>query len=183
MSKPITPALKDNVAAGGLIQGTNLSNLFTRLTTGYHDSIDFDSLPIPFACVATNIVDNTEYDFRNGNLATAMRASMSIPGAFTPVRLDTLVLVDGGLRNNYPADLAKHMGADIIIGVSVQGQARTADELYSGASILSQIIDVNCKNKYDENWSITDVPIKVDVKGYSATSFTTFLTRRLLQGS
>ena len=122
--------------------------------------------------MATNIVDNTEYDFRNGNLATAMRASMSIPGAFTPVRLDTLVLVDGGLRNNYPADLAKHMGADIIIGVSVQGQARTADELYSGASILSQIIDVNCKNKYDENWSITDVPIKVDVKGYSATSFT-----------
>ncbi|WP_434481290.1 patatin-like phospholipase family protein [Xylanibacter caecicola] len=172
LSKPITPALKDNVAAGGLIQGTNLSNLFTRLTTGYHDSIDFDSLPIPFACVATNIVDNTEYDFRSGNLATAMRASMSIPGAFTPVRLDTLVLVDGGLRNNYPADLAKRMGADIIIGVSVQGQARTADELYSGASILSQIIDVNCKNKYDENWSITDVPIKVDVKGYSATSFT-----------
>lgn len=171
LSKPVTSALKDNVAAGGLIQGTNLSTLFTRLTTGYHDSICFDSLPIPFACVATNIVDNTEYDFRSGSLATAMRASMSIPGAFTPVRLDTLVLVDGGLRNNYPADLARRMGADIIIGVSVQGPARTADELYGGASILSQIIDVNCKNKYDENWAMTDVPIKVDVKGYSATSF------------
>lgn len=171
-SKPLMFTLKDNIAAGGLIHGTNLANLFTRLTTGYHDSIDFDRLPIPFACVATNIVDNTEHDFRSGSLATAMRASMAIPGVFTPVRMDTLVLVDGGLRNNYPADLARRMGADIIIGVSVQGAARTADELYGGASILSQIIDVNCKTKYDENWAMTDVPIKVDVKGYSAASFT-----------
>ena len=204
LSRPLTiMSRKRKTPAGGLIHGTNLAKLFTRLTVGWHDSISFAELPIPFACVATDIVDNTEYDFFSGNLATAMRASMAIPGVFTPVRIrqtsaraatrqgvsgkpDTLagsppvdtsavremVLVDGGLRNNYPADLAKRMGADIIIGVSVQSPPRTADQLTSGSDVLMQIIDINCKNKYDENWAITDIPIKVDVKGYSSASFT-----------
>ena len=121
--------------------------LFDRLTAGYTDSISFDSLPIPFACVATNIVDNTEYDFHSGRLALAMRTSMSIPAVFSPVRLGDKVLVDGGLRNNYPADIAKAMGADYVIGVTVQGSPRTADDINSNASVIGQIIDVNCKNK------------------------------------
>ena len=83
-----------------------------------------------------------------------------------------MVLVDGGLRNNYPADVARQMGADIIIGVSVQSDPRTADELQSGPSILMQIVDQNCKNKFAENWAMTDIPIKVNVKGYSSASFT-----------
>lgn len=110
LSRPLNIARKARNAAGGLISGTNLSQLFTRLTVGYHDSISFADLPIPFACVATNIVDNTEYDMYGGHLSTAMRASMAIPGVFTPVRKDSMVLVDGGLRNNYPADIAKRMG-------------------------------------------------------------------------
>ena len=213
LSRPLTIARDKHDrpgTAGGLINGTNLAKLFTRLTVGWHDSISFAELPIPFACVATNIVDNTEYDFLSGHLSTAMRASMAIPGVFTPVRIsifesgksgiedygcisrvntDTasvgnhnslslqqskkkdLVLVDGGLRNNYPADLVRRMGADIIIGVSVQSEPRTADELKSGSDILMQIVDMNCKNKFQENWAMTDVPIKVDVKGYSSASF------------
>lgn len=172
LSRPLSINRKARNAAGGLITGINLSQLFTRLTVGYHDSINFDDLPIPFACVATNIVDNTEYDMYGGNLSNAMRASMAIPGVFTPVRKDSMVLVDGGLRNNYPADIAKRMGADIIIGVSVQSDNRTAAELKSGPDILMQIVDINCKNKFDENWAITDIPIKVNVKGYSSASFT-----------
>ena len=215
LSRPLSIAKKGRNVSGGLISGSNLSRLFTRLTVGWHDSIDFAKLPIPFACVATNIVDNTEYDFHGGYLATAMRASMAIPGVFTPVRISSqiedgklrmencdylgddggnaetdsgnhnfqsstvksqlqkkeLVLVDGGLRNNYPADLAKRMGADVIIGVSVQSDPRTADKLKSGSDILLQIVDLNCKNKFDENWAMTDIPIKVDVKGYSSASF------------
>jgi hypothetical protein len=81
------------------------------------------------------------------------------------------VLVDGGLRNNYPTDIAREMGADIIIGVTVQGAPKTSDELGHTISILSQIIDVNCKNKYDENLAITDIPIRVDTEGYNAASF------------
>lgn len=172
LSRPLSIALRKRNSAGGLITGTNLAKLFSRLTVGYHDSIDFSTLPIPFACVATDIVTNTEYDFHGGNLSTAMRASMAIPGVFTPIRKDSMVLVDGGLRNNFPVDLARQMGADIIIGVTVQSDYRKADELQSSADILLQIVDINCRNKFEANMAMTDIPITVDVKGYSSASFT-----------
>lgn len=172
ISKPLAISKMRSEQAGGLIYGQNLTNLFSKLTVGYHDSIDFNTLPIPFACVATNLVDNSEVDFHGGWLTTAMRASMSIPAFFTPVRIDSMVLVDGGLRNNYPVDVAKKMGADIIIGVVVQSEAKTANQLHTSRDIIGQLVDVNCKNKYDDNMSITDIPIRVNVKGYSSTSFT-----------
>ena len=156
---------------GGLVKGKNLDQLFEHLTKGYHDSMDFSHLPIPFACVATNIIDNTEHDFHSGILARAMRASMSIPGFFTPIRMGDKLLVDGGLRNNYPADIARSMGADYIIGSTVQGESKTADELNSSSAIIGQIIDVNCRHKYDENIAITNIPIHVNVDGYGAASF------------
>lgn len=172
LSRPLAFTPHKPLKSGGLIVGTNLSKLFSRLTMGYHDSIDFGKLPVPFACVATDIVTNTEYVFHSGYLSTAMRASMAIPGVFAPVRKDSMVLVDGGLRNNYPADIARQMGADVIIGVSVMSDERTADELNSAADILLQIVDINCKNKFQDNWSMTDIPVKVNVKGYSSASFT-----------
>lgn len=172
-SVPLSGFNRQALSRGGLIKGQNLANLFSQLTVGYHDSISFDSLPIPFACVATDMVEYREVDLHGGWLATAMRASMSIPAAFTPVRLDSMVLVDGGLRNNYPADVARAMGADYIIGVSVQKEERkTAVDFMKPGAVISQLIDVNCENKYRENWAITDIPIRVDVEGYSASSFT-----------
>lgn len=171
-SKTFSLSSKRSLDDAGLIHGNNLMKLFRQLTAGYTDSMSFDSLPIPFACVATNIVDNTEYDFHSGVLAEAMRTSMSIPAAFSPVRKGDMVLVDGGLRNNYPADIAKDMGADYIIGATVQGPPRTADDLSTGASVLGQIVDVNCKNKYAGNLAITDIAVRVNTKGYGAASFT-----------
>ena len=136
---------KHDTTGGGLIRGKNLAELFNKLCIGYTDSLDFSrDLPIPFSCVATNIIDNSEVDFHSGHLPQAMRASMSIPAAFAPVRLGDMVLVDGGLRNNFPVDVAREMGAEIIIGVTVQGDAKEADEIGGTMSILSQIIDVNC---------------------------------------
>ena len=161
----------DRPDQGGLIRGRNLNRLFRQLCAGYLDSISFDSLPVRFACVATDIVTNTEVDFHSGYLVRAMRASMAIPGVFTPVRMGDKVLIDGGLRNNYPADLARAMGADIIIGVTVQGDPLDADDISDAATVLNQIIDVNCKNKYEENIAISNVVIRVDVSGYSAASF------------
>lgn len=157
---------------GGAVAGKNLSKLFNRLTYGYTDSMDFNKLPIPFACVATNIIDNTEHDFHSGVLAQAMRTSMSIPGVFAPVKMGDEVLVDGGLRNNYPADLAREMGADYIIGATVQGPPKTAEDLTTASSVIGQIVDINCKNKYNDNLAITDIPIRVNTQGYSAASFT-----------
>lgn len=158
--------------AGGLIKGQNISNLFSELTMGYHDSLNFNKLPIPFACVSENIVKGEEYVFHDGVLSTAMRASMAIPGVFTPVRLDSMVLVDGGVVNNYPVNVAKQMGADVIIGVDVQSALRTANELENAGAILGQLIDLMGQDNYLNNLKETDVLIKVNVKGYSAASFT-----------
>ena len=158
-------------ATGGIIKGKNLHGLFERLTSGYSDSIDFNTLPIPFACVATDMVTFTEHVFHSGVLPQAMRASMAIPAVFTPVRIDGKVLVDGGMRNNFPADVAREMGADIIIGVAVPDEDKTADDLGSTTSILKRIVDYNTKNKYDQNVEITDVYIPVNTHNYSAASF------------
>lgn len=158
-------------AAGGLIQGINLNNLFQELTMGYHDSVKFDKLPIPFACVSEDIVNGTKYVFHEGVLSTAMRSSMSIPGVFTPMRLDSAVLVDGGMIDNYPVDIALKMGADIIIGVDVQNNLKESDQLNSTPEILMQIIGLTGQSLYEENVKKTNIYIKVDVQGYSTYSF------------
>lgn len=163
---------KNKSSEGGIIKGKNLAELFGQLCTGYTDSLDFSKdLKIPFACVATNIIDNSEVDFHSGRLPQAMRASMAIPAAFAPVRLGDMVLVDGGLKNNYPADIAREMGADIIIGVTVQGEAKKAEDIKGTLGILSQIVDVNCKNKVEENLAITDLHLQVNTSGYNTASF------------
>ena len=171
LSRSMTIGKRD-MQAGGLIKGKNLAELFSQLCTGFSDSLDFTrDLPIQFACVATDIIDNSEVVFHSGRLPQAMRASMAIPAAFSPVRIGDKVLVDGGLKNNYPADIAREMGAEIIIGVTVQGAPKTAEDMGGAMSIISQIVDVNCKNKLDENLAITDLHMQVDTKGYGSASF------------
>lgn len=170
LSLPFTKSPKD-VISGGFIKGQNLANLFSDLTVGYHDSIDFNKLPIPFACVSEDVVDGSEIVFHDGVLSTAMRASMAIPGVFTPVRMDSMVLIDGGLKNNYPVDVAKAMGAEIIIGVDVQNDLKKAGQLSSASDILMQIVGLTSQDNYKKNVAMTDTYIKVDVDGYSSASF------------
>ena len=180
LSRGLMIGRRDN-NTGGFIKGKNLELLLQRLCMGYTDSIDFNRLPIPFACVATNIVDKSEVDLTSGILPQAMRASMAIPAVFSPVRVGKQVLCDGGLCNNYPADLAKKLGADVIIGVTVQDSLRESEGLNSTMDILMQIIDLNTLNKYNDNLSITDVAVRVDPKGYSAASFTPAAVDTLLR--
>ena len=164
---------KHAVDAGGLIKGKNLAELFQKLFVGYTDSLDFNKdLKIPFACVATNIMDNSEVVFHSGRLPQAIRASMSIPAAFSPVRIGDMVLVDGGLKNNYPVDVAREMGAEIIIGVTLNGKPKTAEDITGTMKIVGQIIDVNCVNKYDQNKALSDLWMNVDPHGFSTASFT-----------
>ena len=164
---------KHSVNAGGLINGKNLAELFQKLFVGYTDSLDFtNDLKIPFACVATNIMDNSEVVFHSGRLPQAIRASMSIPAAFSPVRIGDMVLVDGGLKNNFPVDVAREMGAEIVIGVTLNGKPKTAEDITGTMKIVGQIIDVNCVNKYAENKALSDLWMNVDPHGYSTASFT-----------
>lgn len=155
----------------GFISGQNIYNLFSELTIGYHDSLSFSDLPIPFSCVAANLVNGEEVILNSGNLPLSMRSSMAIPGVFSPVVMDTMMLVDGGIANNYPVDVAKAMGADIIIGVDVSAGLRTMNELNSVLDIVDQLTNFMGMAKYEENVKLTNLYIKPDIEPYSAASF------------
>ena len=89
-----------------------------------------------------------EVVFHSGRLPQAIRASMSIPAAFSPVRIGDMVLVDGGLKNNFPVDVARGMGAEVVIGITLNGKPKTAEDITGTMKIVGQIIDVNCVNTF-----------------------------------
>lgn len=161
------------VIEGGILKGNNISRLLCELTADRLEPFDFRELPIPFACVATDLTTNSEIDFTSGILAESMRCSMSIPGVFAPVCKDSMVLVDGGLMNNYPVDLARQMGADIVIGVDVTAPLQMEQAIKTTPEILNRVLDLACKNKFEDNVVQTDIYIQVNVQGYSSSSFKT----------
>ena len=154
----------------GFISGQNIYSLFSELTIGYHDSVSFLNLPIPFSCVAANLVNGKEVILDQGNLAMAMRSSMAIPGVFSPVVMDTMLLVDGGIANNFPTDVGKAMGADIIIGVDVSSELRKMNELNTAIEIVDQLTSFMGMAKYEDNIKLCDIYIKPDIVPYSAAS-------------
>ena len=146
----------------GFISGQNIYSLFSELTIGYHDSVSFLNLPIPFSCVAANLVNGKEVILDQGNLAMAMRSSMAIPGVFSPVVMDTMLLVDGGIANNFPTDVGKAMGADIIIGVDVSSELRKMNELNTAIEIVDQLTSFMGMAKYEDNIKLCDIYINPD---------------------
>ena len=163
---------KKEITIQGMIKGQNLQNLFSDLTIGYHDSVDFNQLNIPFACVALNVLDGQEYVFHRGSLPLAMRASMAIPAVFAPVRLDSMVLVDGGIKNNYPADVARDMGADIIIGVDLgTSDLKQLERINTPWDIVGQIIALHGYEKYGPNKEQTDLLFRPNTDPYNSASF------------
>ena len=157
----------------GVKSGNNIINLFNNLCIGYQDSLDFRTqLPIPFSCVATNILDGTPVLLESGRLPYAIRASMAIPGVFSPVKLDGKVLIDGGMMDNFPADVCRDMGADIIIGVNLADyKASREDEINSLPQLLGQILNVFTSTTTDANAAICNVHIHPNVDGYNSLSF------------
>lgn len=117
------------------------------------------------------MVTNQREIIRFGNLADAMRASMAIPIVFTPVYSDGKVLIDGGFKDNLPVDVAKEMGADIVITVDVQSELASGDKLQSVPDIINQLMLMICQSESDNKKKETDAYIKVDVTGYNAASF------------
>lgn len=155
----------------GYIYGQNVTNLISSLTIGYQDSLDFKQLPIPFVCVATDLVSGKAKIWHSGKINTAMRSTMSIPGIFSPVRTEGMVLVDGGLRDNYPTSLAKEMGADIIIGVDLSDSRRTFSRVNNLGDIIGQGIDMLGREAFEKNVNIPDVKIKPDLHEFNMMSF------------
>ena len=169
--------VKDNLLGSlpsGMVYGQNVGNIFSALSVGYQDDIDFyRDLPIPFLCVATDLVTGTAKIWTEGKLNTALRSTMSIPGLFTPVKVNGMVLVDGGMRNNYPTDLAKKCGADIVIGVNLSSGYRTYSEINNLGDIIDTSIDLMGRQSFESNISIPDVSIKPDLHEYNMLSFDT----------
>ena len=142
---------------------------------GYPDSIDFNHLPIPYRAVACDINTGNTAVLASGSLSMSMRASMAIPGAFKPVRRDSLLMLDGGLVNNLPVDVARAMGADYVIAIDLT-QNKHPDfkpktirkSMPKGTKWLRSRPDfVN----YNRNRAQADVYINPTLKGYNVMSF------------
>lgn len=169
-----TNMVKDNLLGSlpsGMVYGQNVNNIFSSLSVGYQDETDFYDLPIPFLCVATDLVSGTAKIWTEGKLNTALRSTMSIPGLFAPVRVDGMVLVDGGMRNNYPTDLAKKVGADIVIGVNLSEGYKNYNEINNLADIINTCIDMLGRTSFESNIDIPDVNIKPDLHEFNMLSF------------
>lgn len=167
LSKALLSSLPES-----FMSGSTLLNLFNTLCVGYQDSMDFNNLPIPFACIATDLLTGDEVMLRSGKFAEAIRASMAIPGVFDPMIIGDKHLIDGGLVNNFPADRCREMGADIIIGIEVaQGLVQDPKDLKSLPQLLAQLKNIAVKGHNEENRQLCDVYIKPDVSNYGMLSF------------
>ena len=151
--------------------GHQISLLIDRETLPYADVKSFDDLPIPYRCVATDLVSGKEVVFKDGNLSQAMRASISIPGVFKPVRDGDQVLVDGGLVANLPTDVVRQMGADIVIAVHLEIAPVKADEIQSFFSVLGRSVDVVIRQNELRGLSAADLIVSVDLHDHSSMDY------------
>lgn len=155
----------------GVVKGQSILNKFTSLTTGFHQSSSFDSLPIPFACVAGDLVAGKEVVIRTGDLPLAMRTSMSVPGVFEPVYRDGMALIDGGVFNNFPVDVCKKMGADITIGVDLSTEAFRNPDYKDLMEIANRITFLLGEEKYRKNKQEVTLYMNPGLKGYTSADF------------
>ncbi|MGH9545314.1 MAG: patatin-like phospholipase family protein [Terriglobales bacterium] len=159
------------VLPGGLNAGQQISLLIDRETLAYSSVQSFDDLPIPFRCVATDLVSGKQAVFKDGSLSTAMRATMAIPGLFSPIREGEHVYVDGGLVGNLPTDVVRAMGADIVIGVHLQTSPAEADKIQSLFAILGRSIDVVVAGNEIRGLAGADLVVNVGLQDFSSLDY------------
>lgn len=155
----------------GLSKGQNLYNLLNKLTSHVSHISDFSELPIPFFCVSTNVETGEEIILDKGYLPRAIAASGALPSVFNPVVIDDVIMIDGGVVNNYPVKEVRNKGMDIVIGVDVQDTLKTRDELQSAYRILTQINNFSFIRAMREKRGLTDVYLHPDIKDFTVLSF------------
>ena len=155
----------------GLNAGHQIGLLIDRETLPYFALPSFDALPVPFRCVATDLVSAKQFVFRDGSLAEALRATMSIPGAFTPVQDGQHVYVDGGLVNNLPTDVVRQMGADIVIAVHLETQPVEAKDIQSLLSVLEQSVRVVVSESEVRGLADADAVVSVPLEDFLSGDF------------
>ncbi len=157
-----------------LVRGQKLGLWLRRMFLGRGKVESFDDLPIPFRCVATDIGQVKPVVFESGDLALAVRASMAVPGAFAPVKHDGRVLVDGGIVNNIPIDVAREMGVDRVIVVDVGQPLAPAESVESGVQVLVQMVSGMMRDRTEQSLSklsSRDVLLRPELGALTSASF------------
>lgn len=161
------------------VKGQNIMQLLTDYTIRYHSVTSFSQFPIPFLCIATDLVSGEEVVMKEGFLPECMRASMAIPAAVSAEEMNGRLLVDGGVSNVFPVDRVREMGADLVIGIDIQSGLHTKEELNDGRNLIPQLVAIISKDRYEENVKNCDYHIQPDIKGFSISSFTVTAAREL----
>lgn len=155
----------------GIIEGVKLHSLLNRLLSHVQSTRDFNDLPVPFKCIATDIYTGDAVILDRGHLPTALRASMSIPSIFTPVDIDGRLLVDGGLVMNFPVTVAREMGADIIIGVDVGTPLYGKEEVLTIPKIIDQMSSFKGADSTRRQRALCDILITPELDGFNSSDF------------
>ena len=159
-----------------IYDGEMINLLLARLTSPAYKIRNYNELPIPFLCVATDIENAEAYEMTRGNLQRSIRASMSIPFYYPPVEVDNRLLIDGGMRNNFPVHNLKEKGLDIIIGVNVQRDYHDKEDLNTLAKLLDQMIAMTDVDASKQAMEEVDIHIKPHLSDYSMMDFNSFDT-------
>jgi NTE family protein len=162
------------VPPSGLIASSRIEDVLRAYVAKARAVADFDRLPIPYRAVATDMLTGDMVVLDHGDIATAMRASMAIPGAFAPVVTDQYVLSDGYVVRNLPIDVARNLCGDIVIAVNLAKTTATREQLVGPASLISRSSDIMMEaNERVQLQTLTerDIRIDVDLGGFSASDF------------
>ena len=168
----IVVGLKNGLSLpAGLNAGQGITLLIDHETVAYSKLDSFDELPIPFRCVATDLVTGKEEVFGQGSLPRALRATMSIPGIFSPVRDGEKVYVDGGLVGNLPTAVVRQMGADVVIAVHLETAPAKPGEIQSLFSVLGRSIDVVIRENELRGLSGADLIVNVNLRDFTSMDY------------
>jgi NTE family protein len=155
----------------GVIESQELWLKLNELFYPVLDVRNFDSLSIPFRCIGTDLETGDAYIFKSGSIASAVRASMAIPGVFSTVERDGKYFVDGGVIRNFPVRDVKDMGADFVIGVSVSQPLDSAKKLDNAFKILTQIVFLGEKRDREAENPLCNILVEIPTNEYSSRSF------------
>lgn len=155
----------------GFNSGQEVSFILDKVALPYSEIRDFNDLPIPFACVSTDLALNQKHVFRDGSLSLALRSTMSLPGIFSPVREGDHVYADGGLVDNLPTDVVKDMGADIVLAVHLQTKPLDPKEPLSAFGVLGQSISTVVAITELRGMEKADLLIAVPLDKYSTLDY------------
>jgi NTE family protein len=155
----------------GFNAGQQVSFILDHVALPYSEIKSFNDLPTPFACVATDLTTSKQHVFHDGSLSLALRATMSLPGIFTPVRSGNNLYADGGLLNNLPVDVAQSMGSQLTVAVYLQASTFNPKQPLNTFSVLGQSLSVMIAANELKSIQMADVLVTVPLEKYSALDY------------